>query len=131
MLRCPACLLAPGVILMTCAAILPWLSYGEKDHVTFLFFGKNVSPSSWGITSSSEDDASCSPPLLNHCSIVPYEHLKKKNQIYNLLGAETCSHGFSKERTGGTAICSTFIASDCIQLESCGGEMLHMRKSFA
>lgn len=63
---------------MTCAAILPWLSYGEKDHVTFLFFGKNVSPSSWGITSSSEDDASCSPPLLNHCSIVPYEHLKKK-----------------------------------------------------
>jgi hypothetical protein len=39
-----ACLVGPGVILMTfCAAILPWLSYGDKDHVILLFFDKHVS----------------------------------------------------------------------------------------
>jgi hypothetical protein len=46
---------------------------------------------------SSSSDASSSSKSLLSCS----SWTSEKNQIYDLLGTETCTYGFSKERIGG------------------------------
>ena len=86
-----ACLVGHGVMLMTfCAAILPWLSYGDKDHVILLFLDKNVSQLEAFLLHLTMMHRALGcilphlllqipPPLLKHCSLIPPGHLKKSD----------------------------------------------------
>lgn len=80
-----------------CAAILPWLSYDDEDHVILPFFGEKVF-----------FRYQLSPPN----QMCPAGDMKK-NLLYGLISSETFTHGFSTERTEDSVTCSTFTQSEC------------------
>ena len=85
-----------------CVAILSWLSYGDKDHDIICFFVLMI-----------HHVLCCIPPHLppmpphrpNQNSML---EIIKKNHLYGLFSGETCTRGFSTERTEGSVTCSTF-----------------------